>query len=151
MQRCFGGWHDPIPELLDRTDAEACFATPVHFRPPPTWLYRGRVVLIGDAAHPMTPDLGQGACQAIEDAVVLADCLVPSRPLEDSLAAFTERRLRRVRRIVREARLLGRLNSSTSHFTELVRKSMFKFTPSSYSERHLQDISGRAAFDAQMT
>lgn len=151
MQRCFGRWHDPIPELLDRTDAKACFATPVHFRPPPTWLYRGRVVLIGDAAHPMTPDLGQGACQAIEDAVVLADCLVPSRPLEDSLADFSARRLRRVRRIVREARFLGRLNSSTSRFTELARLSMFKFAPSGYSERHLQDISGRAAFDAQMT
>jgi 2-polyprenyl-6-methoxyphenol hydroxylase-like FAD-dependent oxidoreductase len=99
----------------------------------------------------MTPDLGQGACQAIEDAVVLADCLDPSRPLEDSLAAFAARRLRRVRRIVREARFLGRLNSSTSHLTELARLSMFKLAPSGYSERHLHDISGRAAFDAQMT
>jgi 2-polyprenyl-6-methoxyphenol hydroxylase-like FAD-dependent oxidoreductase len=151
MHRCFGTWHDPIPELLDRTDADACFATPVYFRPPPTWLSRGRVVLIGDAAHPMTPDLGQGACQAIEDAVVLADCLIPSRSLEESLAVFTARRLRRVRRIVREARFLGKLNSSTSRFSELVRLSMFKLTPSGYSERHLQDISGRAVFDAQMS
>jgi len=151
MHRCFEAWHDPIPELLDRTDAEACFATPVHFRPPPSWLYRGRVVLIGDAAHPMTPDLGQGACQAIEDAVVLADCLIPSRPLEESLADFGARRLPRIRRIVREARFLGRLNSSTSRFSELVRLSMFKLTPSGYSERHLQDISGRAAFEAQIS
>jgi 2-polyprenyl-6-methoxyphenol hydroxylase-like FAD-dependent oxidoreductase len=151
MHRRFEAWHDPIPELLDRTDAKACFATPVHFRPPPSWLYRGRVVLIGDAAHPMTPDLGQGACQAIEDAVVLADCLIPSRPLEESLSDFGARRLPRVRRIVREARFLGRLNSSTSRFSELVRLSMFKLTPSGYSERHLQDISGRAAFEAQMS
>jgi 2-polyprenyl-6-methoxyphenol hydroxylase-like FAD-dependent oxidoreductase len=151
MHRCFGAWHDPIPELLDRTDTKACFATPVHFRPPPSWLYRGRVVLIGDAAHPMTPDLGQGACQAIEDAVVLADCLIPSRPLEESLADFGVRRLPRVRRIVREARFLGRLNSSTSRFSEMVRLSTFKLTPSRYSDRHLQDISGRAAFEAQMS
>ncbi|MGO8872639.1 MAG: FAD-dependent monooxygenase [Acidimicrobiales bacterium] len=151
MRLCFGTWHDPIPELLDRTEGEACFATPVYFRPPPTWLYRGRVVLIGDAAHPMTPDLGQGACQAIEDAVVLADCLTPDRSIEDGLADFTTRRLRRVRRIVREARFLGRLNTSTSRFSELVRLSMFKFTPSGYSKRHLQDISGRAVFEAQMS
>jgi len=151
MHHCFGTWHDPIPELLDRTDAKACFETPVHFRPPPTWLYRGRVVLIGDAAHPMTPDLGQGACQAIEDAVVLADCLIPGRSLEESLADFTTRRLRRVRRIVREARFLGRLNTSTSRFSELVRLSMFKLAPSGYSERHLQDISGRAAFEVQIS
>jgi 2-polyprenyl-6-methoxyphenol hydroxylase-like FAD-dependent oxidoreductase len=151
MRRCFGTWHDPIPELLDRTDPTTCFATPVHYRPPPTWLHRGRVVLIGDAAHPMTPDLGQGACQAIEDAVVLADCLIPNRPVDVSLVDFTTRRLRRVRRIVREARFLGKLNSSTSRVSELARLSMFKLTPSGYSERHLQEISGRAAFDAQMS
>jgi len=151
MRSCFGTWHDPILELLDRTDPKACFATPVHFRPPPTWLCRGRAVLIGDAAHPMTPDLGQGACQAIEDAVVLADCLIPNRPLEESLADFTARRLQRVRRIVREARVLGRLNSSTSRLSEMVRLSMFKLTPSGFSDRHLQAISGRAAFEAQMS
>ena len=138
-------------ELLDRTDSAACFATPVYFRPPPTWLYRDRVVLIGDAAHPMTPDLGQGACQAIEDAIVLADCLVPIRPIEDSLGDFTARRLKRVRRIVREARILGKLNSSRSRMSELARISMFKLTPPGYSERHLQDISGREAFEAQMS
>jgi 2-polyprenyl-6-methoxyphenol hydroxylase-like FAD-dependent oxidoreductase len=150
VRRSFGAWHDPIPELLDRTDSEACFATPVYFRPPPTWLYRDRVVLIGDSAHPMTPDLGQGACQAIEDAVVLADCLIPSRSIEASLADFTARRLKRVRRIVREARFLGKLNSSKSRMSELARISMFKLTPSAYSERHLQEISGRGVLEAQM-
>jgi 2-polyprenyl-6-methoxyphenol hydroxylase-like FAD-dependent oxidoreductase len=151
LRHCFGKWHDPIPELLDRTDSAACFATPVYFRPPPTWLHRDHVVLIGDAAHPMTPDLGQGACQAIEDAIVLADCLVPSRPIEESLGDFTARRLKRVRKIVREARILGKLNSSRSRISELARISMFKLTPPGYSERHLQDISGRDAFEAQMS
>lgn len=152
FMRLFGAWHDPIPELLDRTAGEACFATAFYFRPPPTWLYRGRVVLIGDAAHPMTPDLGQGACQAIEDAVVLADCLSSrSGTIGPALADFKARRLRRVRRIVREARFLGKLNSSADPFSEIVRSSIFKITPSNYSERHLEGISGRAAFDRQMS
>jgi 2-polyprenyl-6-methoxyphenol hydroxylase-like FAD-dependent oxidoreductase len=151
MRRCFGSWHDPISELLDRTEADACFATPVYLRPPPSWLFRGRVVLIGDAAHPMTPDLGQGACQAIEDAVVLAECVsTENRDIDDSLADFTARRLRRIRRIVREARFLGKLNASTIPLADLVRSSMFWLAPSGYSQRHLQDINGRAAFDAQM-
>jgi len=151
VRRCFGGWHDPIPELLDRTEADACFATPVYFRPPPTWLSRGHVVLIGDAAHPMTPDLGQGACQAIEDAVVLAECLSKEGcSLDDSLAAFATRRLSRIRRIVREARMLGKLNSSSSRLSDLIRSSMFRLTPSGYAQKHLEDINGRAAFEAQM-
>jgi 2-polyprenyl-6-methoxyphenol hydroxylase-like FAD-dependent oxidoreductase len=151
MRRCFGTWHDPIPELLDRTADGACFATPAHFRPAPTWFNRGRVVVIGDAAHPMTPDLGQGACQAIEDAVVLADCLsTQGRSIQEALEDFTARRLKRVRRIVREARFLGKLNTSMSPLADLVRSSMFKLAPSGYSDRHLQEINGREAFDAQM-
>lgn len=151
MVHLFGRWHDPIPELLDRTAKEACFATPVYFRPPPAWLHQGKVVLIGDAAHPMTPDLGQGACQAIEDAVVLADCLPTDiRSIEDALDDFETRRLKRVRRIVREARQLGRLNISTSPLVALLRTSMFKIVPSTYSERHLQGINGREALDAQI-
>jgi 2-polyprenyl-6-methoxyphenol hydroxylase-like FAD-dependent oxidoreductase len=109
------------------------------------------VVLIGDAAHPMTPDLGQGACQAIEDAVVLAECLSKEGcSFDDSLAEFATRRLSRIRRIVREARVLGKLNSSTNRFSDLIRSSIFRLTPSDYAQKHLEDINGRAAFDAQM-
>jgi len=152
MGHLFGGWHDPIPELLAGTAKEACFATPVYFRPPPDWLHRGRVALIGDAAHPMTPDLGQGACQAIEDAVVLADCLsADTRSIEDALGDFESRRLKRVRRIVREARQFGKLNISTNPMAALIRASIFKIAPSAYSERHLQAINGREALDVQMT
>jgi 2-polyprenyl-6-methoxyphenol hydroxylase-like FAD-dependent oxidoreductase len=148
----FGGWHDPIPELLDRTAKGACFATPVFFRPPPEWLHKGNVVLIGDAAHPMTPDLGQGACQAIEDVVVLADCLpADTQSIEDALGDFEARRLKRVRRIVREARQLGRLNISTSPAVALLRTSILQIVPSAYSERHLLGINGREALDAQLT
>jgi 2-polyprenyl-6-methoxyphenol hydroxylase-like FAD-dependent oxidoreductase len=152
LKERFGSWHPPIPELLCRTDENSCFATPVFCRPPPSWLHRGRVVLIGDAAHPMTPDLGQGACQAIEDAVILADCLSASEGnVGAELADFTSRRLKRIRRIVKEARQLGRLNASTSPLVEIVRTSVFKLVPGGYSQRHLHDLNGREALDAQLS
>jgi 2-polyprenyl-6-methoxyphenol hydroxylase-like FAD-dependent oxidoreductase len=148
----FGSWHQPIPELLKRTSEAACFATPVFCRPPPNWLHRGRVVLIGDAAHPMTPDLGQGACQAIEDAVVLADSLrqLPGN-VDLALSEFASRRLKRVRRIVNEARRLGRLNASTSPLAGLVRAAAFKLIPDTQSQAHLLGLNGRAAFEAQLS
>ncbi|HMD45192.1 MAG TPA: hypothetical protein VKG43_03475 [Acidimicrobiales bacterium] len=99
----------------------------------------------------MTPDLGQGACQAIEDAVVLAECLSVTRAgVEAMLADFASRRLSRVRRIVREARQLGRLNASASPVAAFVRSSLFGLVPRGYARRHLLDLNGRDAFGAQL-
>ncbi|MGI5287524.1 FAD-dependent monooxygenase [Nonomuraea polychroma] len=73
LSRRFGDWHDPIPALLRAADPGMVIRNDVYFfdTPLPAF-HRGKVALVGDAAHPMTPNLGQGACQAIEDAVVLA-------------------------------------------------------------------------------
>jgi 2-polyprenyl-6-methoxyphenol hydroxylase-like FAD-dependent oxidoreductase len=70
---------------------------------PPPW-YRGRVLLIGDAAHATSPHIGQGAAQAIEDAVVLGEELGADQPLEAALEAFMRRRFERCK-IVIEASL----------------------------------------------
>ena len=72
----FGRWHDPIPQLLASTPPEVLGRHDVYYlRTPMPSFVRDRVALIGDAAHAVTPDIGQGACQAIEDAIVLADAI----------------------------------------------------------------------------
>lgn len=73
---------------------------------PPPW-YRGRVVLIGDAAHTATPQLASGASIAIEDAVVLARHLRSEMPVESALAAFMEARFERCRMVVENSEQLG--------------------------------------------
>ncbi len=73
---------------------------------PAPW-HRGRVVLIGDAAHAMTPHCGQGAAQAVEDAIVLAEELATDRPLENALQAFTDRRFERCKVIVEGSEAIG--------------------------------------------
>ena len=75
LRGLFAGWHAPVHTLVEATPEEAILRGDVFDRPPSSFWGRGRVTLLGDAAHPMTPNLGQGACQAIEDAVVLARCL----------------------------------------------------------------------------
>ena len=67
------------------------------------------LVLLGDAAHPMTPNLGQGGCQAIEDAVVLAGALAEECSVEAALAHYEARRIPRANRFVTRSRALGRL------------------------------------------
>src|SRR5919112_1565832 len=79
LLRTFDAWHEPIGELIAGTDDAHILRTDVYDRDPLTGSWgQGRVTLLGDAAHPMTPNLGQGASQAIEDAVVLARCLAPA-------------------------------------------------------------------------
>ena len=71
------GWADPIPELVEATPAEAILRHDLYDRPPKGPWGKKRVTTLGDAAHPMLPNLGQGACQAIEDAAALADGAAP--------------------------------------------------------------------------
>ena len=76
----FAAWHDPIPLLLAEADEADLLHHDLYDLPALPSYVEGRVALAGDAAHAMTPNLGQGACQALEDAVVLARCADGHRP-----------------------------------------------------------------------
>jgi 2-polyprenyl-6-methoxyphenol hydroxylase-like FAD-dependent oxidoreductase len=70
--------------------------------------HRGRVVLAGDAAHATTPHMAQGASMALEDAVVLADCLDAASTVEQALQCYADRRFERCRRVVEASVQVGR-------------------------------------------
>src|SRR3954471_2342324 len=101
----FDGWHDPIPQLFATAQDVLAGRLQELERPLPA-MHSGRVALVGDAAHPMTPFLAQGACQAMEDAVTLARVADPSDVI-GSLAAYTEARLARTQGVVRRSRRVG--------------------------------------------
>jgi 2-polyprenyl-6-methoxyphenol hydroxylase-like FAD-dependent oxidoreductase len=115
VSRMFGGWHDPIPALLAATDPDDVLHHDIGLLDPPVASFvAGRAVLLGDAAHAMTPDLGQGACQAVEDAVVLTAELAAqlrgtSPDLADALRRYDAARRPRTQRVARTARRLGRI------------------------------------------
>jgi salicylate hydroxylase len=90
----FDGWHPQVRALIAGT--EAVFKWALFDRSPLQAWTRGRVTLLGDAAHPMLPFMGQGAAQSIEDAAVLARCLAadrscPERAIEDYAGRRRER------------------------------------------------------------
>lgn len=98
---------DPIPGLIKTTPPESILS-PDYSEVPPmeTWI-EGNVVLMGDAAHGMTPFLAQGAGQAIEDAYVLAECLDSFTTFHEAFEKYEELRLNRADEIARLARRLG--------------------------------------------
>jgi 2-polyprenyl-6-methoxyphenol hydroxylase-like FAD-dependent oxidoreductase len=108
LLRLFRGWHRPIEDLLKATDPSVILRNDIYDRPPLRAWGRGRVTLLGDAAHPMTPNLGQGACQALEDAVALGRALagVTGDPAP-ALRAYESRRIPRTSAIVTQSRRIG--------------------------------------------
>jgi 2-polyprenyl-6-methoxyphenol hydroxylase-like FAD-dependent oxidoreductase len=84
--------------------ADALLPFSVHARGAPARLGRGRIICVGDAAHAMEPNLGQGGCQGIEDAIALG-AVARRAPPEKVLRAFEALRLSRIRQVVRQSRL----------------------------------------------
>ncbi|GAA1623618.1 FAD-dependent monooxygenase [Actinoplanes couchii] len=116
----FRGWHEPIPALIAGTgtvlrDDLACLGAPL-----PSYV-NGRVVLLGDAAHAMTPNLGQGANQAIEDAVVLATA---------GPAGYDRLRRPRSQEVARASRMVGRFGQQLENPLAIaVRNTVMRWTP----------------------
>ncbi|HEX6988767.1 MAG TPA: FAD-dependent monooxygenase, partial [Bacillota bacterium] len=100
LLRRYRSFPDPIPALLENSDPNAVIRTDLYDLTPLDRWARGRVVLLGDAAHAMTPNLAQGGAQAIEDAYVLAQCLASHGDLDEALRAYQHKRVPRVRRVV---------------------------------------------------
>lgn len=101
------GFPEPTTSLIAATEEAAILRTDNSDRDPsPVW-GEGRVTLLGDAAHAITLNVGQGACQAIEDAVALMKCLAPGREVPGALADYAASRRNRTATMVRKARLLG--------------------------------------------
>lgn len=97
----FGTWNPTIRALIDETRDEDIIVTQICDRPPSDRWGDGRVTLLGDAAHASTPDLGQGACQAIESASVLARCLSRAATIDEGLRAYEQERMPRTATVSR--------------------------------------------------
>jgi 2-polyprenyl-6-methoxyphenol hydroxylase-like FAD-dependent oxidoreductase len=117
LARLFGRWHEPIPQLLAIARPRDVLRNDVaELAAPLPSFHRGRAALLGDAAHPMTPNLGQGACQALEDAVVISRLAAGAEPeaVAGMLATYTAARLPRTADVVRWSRRAGTMATWTS-------------------------------------
>lgn len=105
LTRYFSGWAAPVQQLIARLNPDTTNRVEIHDIEPFTRLVKGRIALLGDAAHSTTPDIGQGGCAAMEDAVVLAMTLQShSLGIEDALLRYQHRRADRVKDLVLKAR-----------------------------------------------
>ena len=104
LSRYFSGWAAPVQTLIAALNPETTNRIEIHDIEPFDRLVRGKVALLGDAGHSTTPDIGQGGCAAMEDAVVLGAVFREHRDIESALREYEAQRCDRVRDLVLKAR-----------------------------------------------
>ncbi len=135
LLEAFAGWAGGVPERFARTPVECILQNDIYDRRPARRWHRDRAVLLGDAAHPTTPNLGQGACMAIEDAVVLARCIALAPDPEQAFRRFHRLRARRTARTVRLSRLWGRVGMWKHPGLVALRNTALRLGPADWMER----------------
>jgi 2-polyprenyl-6-methoxyphenol hydroxylase-like FAD-dependent oxidoreductase len=138
--RRYEAWFDPIPALIEATQPEAIEPTFTYDRRPRRTWGQGRVTLLGDAAHPMKPNIGQGAAQALEDAVVLGACAAERRDPEEVLRKYERQRIPRANAVVRASRRTGRTAEVRSRTAARLRDAAMKMLPDGLTVAQLRGI-----------
>jgi 2-polyprenyl-6-methoxyphenol hydroxylase-like FAD-dependent oxidoreductase len=146
LKATFGSWAEPIPTVLAATDPDAVLRNDLYDRDQARQWSRGPILVVGDAAHPMRPHLGQGGCQGIEDAAILAKFVDAAGDLGTAFARFAAFRRPRVQALVRESALIGRVvNLRPAFLSGLVSRSTV-LGPEALVTRHLAALASRSAF-----
>lgn len=136
----FAGWYRPILELIEGTRAESIVKTATFDRPAIRKWGRGRVTLLGDAIHPTTPNLGQGGCLAIEDAVIFARCLHKYGAGPEGLRAYERLRYVRTRTVSDYSRVYGSVGQWEKPWATRLRGAALSLVPPMITRRLLQLI-----------
>ena len=105
----------------------------------------GRITLLGDAAHPMLPHTGQGAAQALEDAVALGLVLGPAGVVEPALRRYEQVRSRRTRRLVKLGPRIARITTTRNPLVKLLRTTAVRWLPESMLVEHAPSRTGPAS------
>lgn len=140
LLRVFEDYHTPIPEVLVRTNNKDLLWNDIlDLKPLPRYAF-DNIVLLGDAAHATTPNMGQGACQAIEDAVVLADELKTGSSVPDVFKRFEQRRLKRTHYIINNSRRIGQMAHVQHPALIWLRNGLVRLLPHSVNEQQFKTL-----------
>lgn len=131
----FGPWHTPIAAIIEATPPEDVLRHDIYdLAELPVTFVKGRTVLLGDAAHAMTPNLGQGAGQGIEDAATLT-ILLRTEDLDAALSRYSEVRRSRTKLVWQRSRLMARVAQASNPLAVRARNAFLRATPPSTVSR----------------
>jgi 2-polyprenyl-6-methoxyphenol hydroxylase-like FAD-dependent oxidoreductase len=142
LLRRFHGWHAPVEEIIAATPEEKILYNDIlDFPPFPRWS-QGCVTLLGDAAHPTTPNMGQGACQAIESSLALACSLTEENDLPAALQRYEQMRRPRAAWITNTSWQLGKVAQVENPILCAVRDWVMRMTPDAVMKAQIVKSAG---------
>ncbi len=145
LLRMFAGWHEPVERLIGATDEGSILKNGAYDLAPLKRWGRGRIMLLGDAAHPCTPNLGLGGCMALEDALVLAKSFCKEASPESALRRYESLRRRRTRHVQQRSLLMGQIGQWENRLVAGGRQMVTSMLPPEIFERNLRRVYSYAA------
>jgi 2-polyprenyl-6-methoxyphenol hydroxylase-like FAD-dependent oxidoreductase len=136
LQQLFAGWHDPVPQLIAASHPAEILLNPACDHRISRFWSKKAVTLLGDAAHALTPNLGQGACMALEDGFVLAQCLAQSAGVSQGFRRYESLRFSPVRNAVLRSRWIGHVGQWENRLITSVRDAVTRLLPPRMFECH---------------
>lgn len=130
----FGEFGSDVISVLEKTDPQKIVRTDIYDLAPISNWYHGKIALVGDAAHATTPNLGQGGCQAVEDAYVIAQELSKNKDLSAAFKAYQNTRFAKANYVVKTSWRLGQVTNAPKAFIGL-RNFALRLTPVSLSRK----------------
>jgi len=140
LREAFRGWHEPIADLIAATNDDEIMKNGAYDLVPLRRWGEGLVTLLGDAAHPCTPNLGQGGGMALEDAAVLAKCFARETSPEVALRRYENLRRQRTRHIQQRSRLMGEIAQWENRIFVTGRRVVTGLLPARLFEHNLRRV-----------
>ncbi|KAA0546851.1 NAD(P)-binding protein [Bacillus sp. BGMRC 2118] len=129
VRKYFETCYPPVQQTIEVTESSSILHHDIFDLKPLKQWSQGRITLLGDAAHPMLPNLGQGGAQAMEDAIVLTHVLQNNSSVEEALLVYENTRKRRTQTVVNQSRKMGRLVQLESSILMIGRNTFLKYVP----------------------
>ena len=140
LLQLFAGWYPPLLELIEATPPSSILKTKALDRPSSKVWGRGRMTMLGDAIHPTTPNLGQGGCLAMEDAIVLARCFEKHGAVEEALRNYEQCRYRRTTAVTRYSRYYGTVGQWENVWARGLRRTALSLVSEPLAHRLMQIV-----------
>ncbi|PJJ68238.1 FAD-dependent monooxygenase [Chryseobacterium geocarposphaerae] len=140
LEELFTEFNPEVARMISETPKETIFVSDIIDLEPIFQWQKDRVCLIGDAAHATTPNMGQGACQAIEDAYLLGKLFSEGKSVNEVFTHYEKLRMEKAHYIVNTSSTIGKVSHYENSLAIWLRNTLLKATPSSINETQLEKV-----------